>query len=131
MKAHHPTSHLHVTGRTLSGIAKQLAKALRLSGRLRQRMASGQSERGGAMNLPQPLTKGERIAFRDFQPNESWLVVYTSECGATIERELRTPKLVEIKDDEGTVLRSFYARTSGDRQQISLRSSVIRLGVSQ
>jgi len=80
------------------------------------------------MNLPQPLTKGERIAFFDLQPNESWLVVYTSECGATVERELKSPRKVEIKDADGNVTRSFFARTSGDRQQISLRSHVVRLG---
>lgn len=79
------------------------------------------------MNLPQPLIKGERIAFRDYLPGESWLVVYTSECGAIVERELKTPRRVEIKDADGNVTRSFFARTSGDRQQISLRSHVIRL----
>lgn len=80
------------------------------------------------MNQPQPLTKGERIAFKDYLPSESWLVVYTSECGATVERELKTPRKVEIKDADGNVTRTFFARTSGDRQQISLRSHVVRLG---
>jgi len=83
------------------------------------------------MNLPQKLIKGERIAFRDYLPGESWLVVYTSECGSTVERELKTPRLVEIKDDSGAVVRSFYAKTSGDRIQISNHSHVVHLGEAQ
>jgi hypothetical protein len=83
------------------------------------------------MNLPPALQKGERIAFAHFQPDEAWLVVYTSECGATVERELKTPRLVEIKNDSGEVVRSFMARTSGDRIQISNHSSVIHLGAPE
>lgn len=73
------------------------------------------------------LLKGNRIRFLvapDTPGPDIWLVTQTSEGGATIERELVTPRLVEIKDDDGTVTRSFYARTSGDRQQISINSHV-------
>ena len=83
------------------------------------------------MNISKRLVKGERVAFTHYLPEEAWLVVYTSECGSTVERELKTPRLVEIKDDSGAVVRSFYAKTSGNRIQISNHSHVVHLGASQ
>lgn len=80
------------------------------------------------MNQPQLLRPGNRIRYKDAPTDgDAWKVVRVTDCAAYVERELKTPRLVEIRDDDGVVVRSFMATKSGDTQHISPRSDVIVL----
>lgn len=72
------------------------------------------------------LYAGQRCHVRGI-PDDVFTVVRVTPCGATVERELKVPRLVQIRDHDGNVVREFMAARSSERVQISSHTPVVTL----